>query len=79
MQQMVSTFSMKPQKRKTSEAGQAGHEGVGVHDEPAVQPLNREEEDGGKGDPRGEMLTPFILTADHHPWRWCGGFLKYAN
>ena len=43
---------------------QAGHEGVGNHDEPAALSLNGEKEDGGEGDLRGKMFASIIFRAE---------------
>ena len=43
---------------------QAGHEGVGNHDEPAALSLNGEKEDGGEGDLRGKMFASVIFPAE---------------
>ena len=43
---------------------QAGHEGVGNHDEPAALSLNGEKEDGGEGDLWGEMFASVIFPAE---------------
>ena len=43
---------------------QAGHEGVGNHDEPAALSLNGEKEDGGEGDLWGKMFAFVIFRAE---------------
>ena len=43
---------------------QAGHEGVGNHDEPAALSLNGEKEDGGEGDLCGKMFASAIFPAE---------------